>query len=60
MGSGSNADTAAAEAMPGPGAKDAKTLSEATHKASELHGEAIKPRAGALALKPLAWLRTCT
>jgi len=33
--------SAAAEAMPGPGAKDAKTLPEATHKASELHGEAI-------------------
>ncbi len=46
MGSGSNADTAAAVAMPGPGAKDAKTLSEATHKASELHGEAIKPELG--------------
>jgi hypothetical protein len=36
-------DTAAAEAMPGPGAKDARTLSEATHKASEQHGEAVKP-----------------
>jgi hypothetical protein len=32
--------------MPGPGAKDAKTLPEATHKASELHGEAIKPELG--------------
>jgi len=29
--------------MPGPGAKDAKTLSEATHKACEQHGEAIEP-----------------
>jgi hypothetical protein len=46
--------------MPGPRAKDAKTLPEATYKASELHGEAIKPGAGALALKPLAWQRTCT
>ena len=34
--SGSNADTAAAEAMSGPGAKDAKNLPEATHKDSEL------------------------
>jgi len=49
--------------MPGPGAKDAKaakTLPEATHKASELHGEAINPRAGTLALKPLPWRRTYT
>ena len=45
-GSGSNADTAAAEAMPGPGAKDAKTLPKATRKDSELHGAAIKPELG--------------
>jgi hypothetical protein len=32
--------------MPGPEAKDAKTLSEATHKASELHGDAINPEQG--------------
>jgi hypothetical protein len=41
--------SAAAEAMPGPGAKDAKaatTLPEATHKACELHVDAIKPELG--------------
>jgi len=32
--------------MPGLGAKDAKTLPEANHKACELHGEAIKPELG--------------
>jgi len=32
--------------MQGPGAKDAKTLPEATHKANEQHGEAIKPELG--------------
>jgi hypothetical protein len=44
--------------MPGPGAKDAKaakTLPEATPKASELHGEAIKPELRIWHLKPLAW-----
>jgi 3-dehydroquinate dehydratase len=29
--------------MPEPGAKDEKTLPEATHKASEQHGDAINP-----------------
>jgi len=32
--------------MPGPGAKDAKTLPKATRKDSELHGAAIKPELG--------------
>jgi len=42
--------------MPGPVAKDAKTLSEATHKAGEQHGDARdQTRTEVLALKPLAW-----
>ena len=46
MGSGSNADTAAAEAMPGSRSQRCKDPARSHRKASELHGEVIKPELG--------------